>query len=305
MATTSKVWTIIGLTLLFLSCTDTSGPVSHNPRPPLRMSVAAADPNAVVADLKAQIQALVSAGALNPGQGYALSKKLDRVLALDAQGNDAEAKAVLQDFINQINDLVASGRWLTPVQGAQLTGAAQQLMALLGPRIASFATTDGATCIVILTGSSVTLLPEFTGGAGSIDQGVGAVTSGTQVVVVPPFLRETNGDIIYTLTVTDGNGTAVTATVRVLVLLQPVEVVLPDIQSFEADPKDIALGGSATLTAVFGGGTGVIDQGVGPVTSGVAVTVSPLVTTVYTLTVTSDDFCRDLTISKSVSVSVN
>ena len=299
------MWAIIGLSLLFLSCTDSSGPVSHNLRPPLRTSVAAADPSAVVADLKAQIQALVSAGALNPGQANALSKKLDRVLALDAQGNEVEAKAVLQDFINQINDIVASGRWLTPAQGAQLTGAAQQLMALLGPRITSFATTDGVTCIVILTGNNVTLLPEFTGGAGSIDQGVGAVTSGTPVVVVPPFLKETNGDISYTLTVTDANGTVVTATVRVLVLLQPVEVVLPDIKSFAANPSDIALGSSATLTAVFAGGTGVIDQGVGPVTSGVAVTVSPLVTTVYTLTVTSDDFCRDLTISKPVTVSVN
>lgn len=306
MQAPSRLWTVAAFTFVYLGCTDTSSPLFHDPHQPPRFAVSAsAELNDVVATLKAQIQALVSAGALNPGQGNSLTKKLDNVVALNAQGNDIEAKAVLQDLINQINDLVASGRWLTPAQGAQLTNVAQELMALLGPRIASFTSSEGLTCLVILTGNNVPLLPTFTGGTGSIDQGVGPVTSGTPVIVIPPFLKESNGAISYTLTVTSAGGTAVSATVSVLVLLQPVEVVIPEIASFDAFPKDIAAGSSATLAAVFSGGTGSIDQGVGPVSSGVGVSVSPAVTTTYTLTVTSTDFCRDQTVTKSVKVSVN
>ena len=308
MSEPGKVWAVAGVMLAILSCTDTSAPISRDLRHTPTAAVAAgvgADINDVVADLKAQIQALVSLGALNQGQGNSLGRKLDRVVALNAQGNTAEAQAVLQDFINQVNDLMASGRWLSAAQAAQLTNSSLILMTLLGPHIAAFTTGDGATCVVILTGSSVTLLPTFTGGSGSIDQGVGPVTSGTPVEVVPPFLKESNGDISYTLTVTDANGSAVIASVRVLVLLQPVEVVLPDIKSFDAVPAAIAAGGSATLTAVFNGGSGSIDQGVGPVASGVGIPVAPPVTTVYTLTVTSTDFCKDRTLTKSVTVSVN
>ena len=42
-----------------------------------------------------------------------------------------------------------------------------------------------------------------------------------------------------------------------------------------------------TLTGIFTGGTGAVNQGVGAVTSGTAAAVSPAISTTYTLTVTN------------------
>ncbi len=62
----------------------------------------------------------------------------------------------------------------------------------------------------------------------------------------------------------------------------------PTITSFEVDKVKVTTGKSATLTAVFSGGTGTIDQGVGSVTSGVAVATGNITAaTKYTLTVTN------------------
>jgi hypothetical protein len=61
----------------------------------------------------------------------------------------------------------------------------------------------------------------------------------------------------------------------------------PFIQSFNTSPSTILSGNSASLTAVFSSGTGVITPGNLTVTSGTAVTVIPSATTNYTLTVTS------------------
>ena len=57
------------------------------------------------------------------------------------------------------------------------------------------------------------------------------------------------------------------------------------ITSFAASPATIVAGSSASLTAVFSGGTGVITPGNLAVTSGTPVSVSPITTTTYTLTV--------------------
>ena len=61
----------------------------------------------------------------------------------------------------------------------------------------------------------------------------------------------------------------------------------PTITSFVANPTTVGPGGSASLTAVFANGTGVITPGNIPVTSGVPVSVAPTITTNYTLTVTN------------------
>lgn len=58
------------------------------------------------------------------------------------------------------------------------------------------------------------------------------------------------------------------------------------ITSFAAAPESITSGQSATLTAVFAGGAGVITPGNLSVTSGTGVQVTPTSTQVYTLTVT-------------------
>jgi hypothetical protein len=61
----------------------------------------------------------------------------------------------------------------------------------------------------------------------------------------------------------------------------------PTIASFVATPTSVTAGSSASLTAVFANGAGIITPGNLAVTSGVAVSVTPSVTTTYTLTVTN------------------
>jgi hypothetical protein len=61
----------------------------------------------------------------------------------------------------------------------------------------------------------------------------------------------------------------------------------PHITAFTVSPDLIPAGSSATLTASFSGGTGVIDHAIGTATSGVGIVVSPTTTTAYLLTVTN------------------
>ena len=63
----------------------------------------------------------------------------------------------------------------------------------------------------------------------------------------------------------------------------------PAIQSFAAASAEIEEGESTTLSAVFSGGTGTVDQGVGEVQSRTPVTVSPGDDTLYVLTVNGPD----------------
>jgi hypothetical protein len=132
-----------------------------------------------------------------------------------------------------------------------------------------------ASPTAITAGASVNLTAVFANGTGIITPGNVAVTSGA-VVTVSPTATTT-----YTLTVTPATGTAVTQTVTVT-----VTPALPSITSFTAAPATITAGASATLTAVFANGAGVITPGNLAVTSGAGVTVSPTATTTYTLTVT-------------------
>ena len=139
------------------------------------------------------------------------------------------------------------------------------------PTITSF--TPGLTSIT--SGTSTTLTAVFTNGTGSVNNGVGTVTSTTAVNVSPTTTTT------YTLTVTNAAGTAVTQTATITVVAAPV------ITSFAPAAGTITLGNPTTLTAVFSGGTGSVNNGVGSVTSNTAVSVSPTTTTTYTLTVTN------------------
>ncbi len=129
----------------------------------------------------------------------------------------------------------------------------------------------------ITAGTSTTLTGIFTGGTGSIDNAVGAVTSGAAATVSPATTTT------YTLTVTNTATTPATTTKMVTVTVVPA----PTITSFSPALATIVSGNSTTLTAVFSNGTGTIDNSVGPVTSGTPVTVTPAATTTYTLTVTN------------------
>jgi hypothetical protein len=144
------------------------------------------------------------------------------------------------------------------------------------PTITSFTPAAAA----ITAGSSTTLTAIFTNGTGgtaTVDNGVGAVTSGVATSPVSPSATTT-----YTLTVTNTAGTSVTK--QTTITVDPV----PVITSFTAASSTIVQGNSTTLTAVFSNGTGgtaTVDNGVGAVTSGTPVSVMPATTTTYTLTV--------------------
>ncbi|WP_243324334.1 SUMF1/EgtB/PvdO family nonheme iron enzyme [Geothrix sp. SG200] len=144
------------------------------------------------------------------------------------------------------------------------------------PAITSFTASGGLSTITITNGLSTTLSFTFSGGTGSIDQGVGSVTSlGTKNV--SPTVTTT-----YTLTVDNGVSTPATAQVTVNVVDPPV------ITSFTAADSLIAPGTSTTLTGAFTGGSGSVDHGVGAVTTAVAETTGNLTTTTtFTLTVTN------------------
>ena len=64
-------------------------------------------------------------------------------------------------------------------------------------------------------------------------------------------------------------------------------VAAPVITSFVASPAAVKQGSPSSLTAVFTGGTGSIDNGVGSTTSGASKVVTPALSTVYKLTVTN------------------
>lgn len=153
------------------------------------------------------------------------------------------------------------------------TSNAATLTVVAAPAITSFT----AAASTITVGGSTTLTGVFTGGTGSVNNSVGAVTSGTAVTVSPSVTTT------YTLTVTNSATTPATVTQTVTVNV----VAAPVITSFVPGASTITSGTSTTLTAVFGSGTGSVDNGVGAVTTGTPVTVSPTTTTTYTLTVTN------------------
>jgi hypothetical protein len=160
---------------------------------------------------------------------------------------------------------------VTPPVGTAITQQAT-VTVYPAPTITSF---TSAASTITAGGGGTTLTAVFAGGTGVITPGNISVTSGNSVPVNPTVTTT------YTLTVTPPVGTAITAMTSVIV--DPA----PTITSFVANPTTVGPGGSASLTAVFANGTGVITPGSIPVTSGTPVSVSPTITTNYTLTVTN------------------
>ena len=161
---------------------------------------------------------------------------------------------------------------VTDAQGMSATSSGLTVTVLPAPAVTSFLS-GSAT---ITAGKSTTLTPVFVNGTGSINNGVGAVTSGTPVNVTPSVTTT------YTLTVSNSAGASVTAQTTVTVVVAPV------ITSFTSAAATITTGTSTTLTGVFTGGTGSVSNGVGAVTSGTAASTGTLsATTTFTLTVTN------------------
>jgi Bacterial Ig-like domain (group 2)/Abnormal spindle-like microcephaly-assoc'd, ASPM-SPD-2-Hydin/Galactose oxidase, central domain/Protein of unknown function (DUF1573) len=174
---------------------------------------------------------------------------------------------------------------LTVTNSAGSVSATATVTVVPAPAISSFT----AAASTITAGNSTTLTAVFSGGTGSVNNGVGAVVSGTPVTVTPAATAT------YTLTVTNSAGTSVSASVTVTV------VPAPTITSFTAGATNITPGNSSSLTAVFSGGNGSVNNGVGAVTSGTPVTVTPAATTTYTLTVTN---AAGTSVTSTVTVNV-
>jgi len=175
-----------------------------------------------------------------------------------------------------------------PAPTGSLTGDKTYTLVVKGPggeatRTVSVAAFPAATITsfaavnpTVTTGTAASLVAVFTG-TGTVDKGIGAVTSGT-----PSPTGNLTADTTYTLTATNPAGDSITQTTAVAVAAAPV------ITGFTAGSGKISRYTTTPLTATFTGGTGSIDKTVGPVTSGAAIESSkvPALTT-FTLTVTN------------------
>lgn len=151
--------------------------------------------------------------------------------------------------------------------------ASAAVTVVAAPAITSFTAAKGT----LTAGTGTTLTAIFSGGTGSVNQSLGAVTSGT-----PKATGNLGVSTVFTLTVTNAAGDTTTAQVTVTV------VAAPAISVFTASPTAIGSGSTSTLTGTFTGGTGAVNQGVGAVASGVGATTPTLAaTTTFTLTVTN------------------
>jgi hypothetical protein len=174
---------------------------------------------------------------------------------------------------------------------AQADGTTSQstvVHVVAAPTITSFA----ASKTVVTTGNATGLIASFSGGAGVVDNGVGAVTSG--VSQGTPILSSVT---TFTLTVTNAAGD--TATAQVVVNVVPPAV----ITGLGATPNPVPYGGATTLYPQFSDATvASIDQGVGSVTSGNGYATGPL-TSGLTYTLTATNTAGD-SATKSLSVVV-
>ena len=188
-----------------------------------------------------------------------------------------------------VGPLVATTTYTLTVTNAVGVSASRttNVSVAAAPTITGFA----AARSPLTAGAGTTLTATFAGGSGTIDHGLGQVTSG---VPVPTGLLAASAT--FTLTVANAAHSSVQRPVTVTVVPPPA------VTAFAASPGTVTTGGSASLTATFSGGGGVITPGGIPVTSGTPVTVGPLAaSTTYTLTVTN---AAGDAVSQQVGVSV-
>ena len=148
----------------------------------------------------------------------------------------------------------------------------------------------------ITEGESLNLYALYGGAGATIDHGVGAISSGTTVVVSP------TATTTYTLTVTNGAGHTSTATFTVTVNSAPsttapsttttvptttTTVAPSSIAHFISGATSITQGETTYLWASFVGASATVDHGVGSISNATSIDISPSQTTTYTLTVTN------------------
>ncbi len=165
---------------------------------------------------------------------------------------------------------------LTAINGTGTTTATVtiNLTGLGAPVISGFT----ASPLTITAGQSSTLSWAVSGAGNIIISPAIGIVTGSSLVVTPTQTTT------YTLTATNTAGANfATITITVSGTLPG-----PSISSFTATKNLITSGASITLTAVFSGGTGIVDKGIGQITSGTPVAIAPTSSTTYTLTVTGN-----------------
>ena len=94
------------------------------------MGISVITPEQRIGLLTGDVEGLIGSGAVNGGQGNALTEKLEAALQSLERGNVRAATNQIQAFINQVNAFVRAGT-LTPEQGQSLIGAAERVITLL------------------------------------------------------------------------------------------------------------------------------------------------------------------------------
>lgn len=143
-----------------------------------------------------------------------------------------------------------------------------------GPPPAPTITSFTAARSPVTAGTGTMLTAVFSGGTGTVGNGVGAISSG-----VPVSTGNLGASTIFLLTVTNAAGATATSTLTVSV------VAAPEITEFSASKNLVSTRGPTMLSYIFSGGAGSIDQNIGDVASGETREVNPETTTTYTLTV--------------------
>ena len=136
-------------------------------------------------------------GALTAGQGTTLTAVYTNATSATV---DQGVGAVQSGVPVKVSPEASTNYTLTALgQGASAT-ATLTLTVVPPPAISSFS----ASTQDVLAGGTTQLTPQFSGGAGTIDQGIGAVISG-----VPVTTSALNGATTFTLTVTNAAGDSV------------------------------------------------------------------------------------------------
>jgi hypothetical protein len=185
---------------IFLSLACGGG--SSSPPPPVPPSITTQPANQTVLEGATATFTVAAAGTAPLSYQW---KKDGTAIAGAASASYTTPAAVLADSGSSFTVAVSNA-------AGSVTSSAATLTVHPNPTIASFTPTPA----LITAGGSSTLAFSFSGGTGSIDNGVGAVTSGTNVLVAPTTTTT------YTLTVDNGFGTTKTSTATVTVAPVPV-----------------------------------------------------------------------------------
>ena len=122
---------------------------------------------------------------------------------------------------------------------ASVTGTST-VTVVAAPSITSF---NASKAVVYPTLTATNLTAVFSSGTGSVNQSVGAITSGTPITVNPSLTTT------YTLTVTNAAGATTTSDRQVV-----YETQTPTIASFTANPLVVPFGQPTVLSWILGGG---------------------------------------------------